>query len=78
MVRTSEEAGDGLNVKIYVLGSPVQELYLANGSTVGDALESAGLDMGSTVRAGGEVVNLSDKLEDNDELRVTANVKGGC
>lgn len=67
---------DQIRVEICVLGGEVKTVLLNGGATVQDGLNSAGVT-GDRVKCEGEELNLTDIVEDGDQLIVTSAVKGG-
>lgn len=57
--------------------TPIRSHELADGSTVSDALASAGIALnGREVRVGGHPATMETRLSDGDTVLVTAQVKG--
>jgi sulfur carrier protein ThiS len=75
MRKAQESTGEGIAVKIATFGGQTAEVFLAEDSTVADALTAGGYPAGSEVRVNGEPVSSSDIVDDGDRLLVVAQIK---
>ncbi len=78
MVRRTEGASSSIEVQVARLGERVDSYLMAEGSTVGDVLDKAGIDRSTNVKVNGEVVDMTDIVENNDRLFIAGKVSGGC
>ena len=76
MTKKPKGSSEPIKVSVAQTGEAVITLALEAGSTVEQALNSAGYE-GHSARVNGETVDNEDILEDGDELFVGKNVKGG-
>jgi sulfur carrier protein ThiS len=66
-------------VKVAKLGERVQEYYLEDGSSVGNALDMAGYSTtGFDLRVNGSPATVYDDLDDGDIITLVPAIKGGC
>ena len=65
MKRTSAET---IKVELQRFGESTQFVELEVGATIEDLCDKLGLDYGTEIRYNGDVVNLTDELEDGDVL----------
>lgn len=68
-----------ITVKVARLGTAVVEVALAEGATVQDAINAAGLsvDGNEELRINSETVRTTDEVEDGDIVTLVPKVKGG-
>jgi molybdopterin converting factor small subunit len=68
-----------ITVKVARLGTAVQEVALAEGATVQQALDAAGLEVDGNeeLRINEDTVSASDELSDGDIVTLVPKVKGG-
>lgn len=77
MVRQADRpTRDTIEVKVVVLGSPIQLVELEEGATKADALIAAGHSPDCVAKVNGVEVGDDDILEDGDRLTVSKKVKG--
>lgn len=71
-------SGDTITVKVGRFGNPPREYTLPRNTTVGDALQEAGIDYDSgNVHVGGNPANEDSLLDDGDVINVSSSKKGG-
>ena len=72
-------ANDGITVKIGRFGSDTSTVNLDKDTTVGDALEEAGISVGSNEKiwVNGDKATLRDILEDGDVVNVVSPKEAG-
>lgn len=71
------KGGAEITVKVAKLGSTVNQVLLADGSSVNDAIAAAGLDQtGYDVRVNGR--SSYGSLREGDMITLVPSIKGGC
>ena len=70
---------DEITVKVARAGAASQEVEIAEGSTVADALSAAGLSLSSTEKAYVDGTEAKDhyEVEDGDSIVIVGKVEGG-
>ena len=64
-------------VRLARLGDSIREISVAQGSTLGQVLEAAGLDVGVDVRLNGRQAGVNDTVHMGDLITIVPRIRGG-